>query len=332
MVYFPILATEKGLNVIDIFTDSALNFCADGRTLRFADHVFLLDEDGTVLASRAALPHPACGEPFFASFPLRVGEGRILQTALQTSDARTRLMQSKHGSLLAVCAPFGAVRLFFAVVPEGTLARALGGICAADEVPARFVISPACLAESVAADADPVTVRSYLYHWNVAFFLRPPAQQPYDMVAGERVLRTSLLEMAALFGCMVRYDGTGLGLLPLAAPVDMAALRAFAAVACLCARRAARTREVLFTVSRERIYGALLHALITPRDDAEPFAELRRVATVFAYRGVPLRAVRLSEGTWQFSIPFCRARVEAQGVKSFTAPPMPILPEFFDDN
>ena len=302
-----------------LYPDTALSIGGriDTAHARYCDHIYLIDEAGVVLGARAALPHPARGENLFDCFAVPTGERVLLKKHLSRYGDELYLLASPKTPLLVLPAPFAGTRTLLVSVPDAALLPKVRGIGAYAELFAGFLVSsPTLSAEKhVKSEENFAAIQEWIFPCRDAFL--PKAPRDADVFLARTVLCARATRLAALLGCNLAYDASGIGY----ASVQNATyslLEGCLAALFLFARRAAADRSLALFVERGELASPTLHAVLTLADENDPLTELLPAKQSADSKGLHLDAYfsTVREKELHVSFTYCTPPLEQQELRT----------------
>ena len=284
---------------------------------RYIDHIYLVDESGVVLGSRAALPHPAKGENLFDCFSVPAGERMLLQKHLSRYSEALYLMASKSVPLLVLPAPFAGTRTLLVSVPDTAILSRVRAVGAYADLFADFLVcSPTLLAQRhTKSEEDYAAIQKWIFPCRDAFL--PKAPRDTDVYQARTLLCARVTRLAELLGCSVEYDASGIGY----ASVQNAVYSFLEGCLCalfLFARRAAADRSLSLFVERGELSSPTLHAVLTLTDENDPLTELLLAKHAAENKRLHLDAYLSStrEKELHISFTYCMPPIEQQELRT----------------
>ncbi len=284
---------------------------------RYRDHIYLVDEAGIVLGSRAALPHPTVGENLFDILSVPSGERVLLQKHLSRYKEELYLLASPKAPLLVLPSPFAGTRTLLVSVPDTAILPRLHGIGAyADLFEGFLICSPTLLAEKhIKSEENYATIQEWILPCRDAFL--PKAPRDTDVYLARTLLCARVTRLAELCGCTLQYDASGIGY----ASVQNASysmLEGCLAALFLFARRAAADRSLALFVERGELASPTLHAVLTLDNKNDPLTELLPAKQSADSKGLHLDAYLSStkEKELHISFTYCTRPIEQQELRT----------------
>ena len=156
---------------------------------------------------------------------------------------------------------------------------------------------------------------AYLTTLVAPFFCGAKKEISSQEMATEISLRTA--RCAALCGCFVEYDLTGMpfGMVP---PPDTHALLAFLVSVCLFSRRVAKNHGFSLFVDKQGTEGLVINAIVEPAVRVETMPEFAVLSTTAQRKGALFAITSLPGQTKKLYIrqSLCRKELSLQGVKN----------------
>lgn len=294
---------------------------ADGREDHFAESIYLLDQDYTVVGLREATepdaPTPTIGDRFFDRFKASPEERAMLKRMMASISDDSLLIRAGGRPVLMLCQFFAHTHLLVAIVPEGEIRTCLEAPGAfADVLEALHVqLSAESRVLGEALDGDRYALLSgWIGRVHPRLFLEKYQSDRFD--AEVTAVATRLSQLALLCGCRIDYDLTGFGYAPLRTDSFELLIGASLAVL-LMAHRVGHERAVL--IKGERLFsdGPVLHVLLHCDAPVDTLCEIEGLRREAAARD-GLFEVYQHENDYfslhlQFS--FCSKELSAQDIK-----------------
>ena len=302
-----------------LYPDTALPIGGkiDTAHAHYCDHIYLVDDMGTVLGARAALPHPTTGENLFDYFSVPTGERTLMQKHLSRYGEELYLLASPKAPLLVLPAPFAGTRTMLISVPDAAILPQVQTVGAYADLFADFLAcSPTLLAKKhTKSEADYAAVQEWILPCRDAFL--PKAPRDTDVYLARTLLCARVTRLATLLGCTVEYDASGIGY----ASVQNASyslLEGCLAALFLFARRAAVDRSLALFVERGELASPTLHAVLTLVDEDDPLTELLPARQSASSKGLHLDAYLSStkEKELHISFTYCTPPLEQQELRT----------------
>lgn len=287
---------------------------------RFADDLYLLREDGEILASRASGKAEVRGN-FFDAYPLKEESAAELEKLLGSFDAKVGVFRSGDTPIVFVTAFFSAMRCFLALVPiEKDLSAALSASGSYEDTEGRFYASHVLRkAEKSMTGSRFRLLSQYFDEYLKSMTLPSSDMREPPIYAG--TVKAAIERIAEMCGCgvAVKLDG-----IPSFRREGFASSRLFGIgyLLALCARRTAKDRSFVFTVEER---GARLTAVASFQvlDAAIIMLYELRAAREITTRYEAAFDVTSEDGVVTVCWNVYQEQFEKQGVKQ---------PELFDDS
>lgn len=294
---------------------------ADGRSDRFEESIYLLDEDLTVVGLREAdapdAKAPRIGDLFFTRFPASCEELGALDRMKASISEDSLLMRAGGRPVLILFQFFARTRLLVAVVPQGDVKSCLEAPAAFADVLEAWHVQ---LSGESRVSGEPLDEQSYalLSKWiariHLPLFLEKHESGNFDTEVATVAARLS--HMAVLCGCRLDYDLTGFGYEPFDT-TDLDLLTGTAFCVFLLAHRITKDRAVALEGSRHAHEGPILHAHLACDTVECALPEIEQLQSkaperddLFAVLWNPKSVLPL-----QLEFSFCNKEISAQNVK-----------------
>lgn len=251
----------------------------------FDESVFLLDENGTVIAARQKEPLLKIGDSFWRAMHVLREERQEVEGVLRSLSLQSLLFMAGDRPAVAWCYFYARTRLLAVFLPEGDIRRCLSAPAAyADVFAARhLLLSRGALARYLPQD-------ELLYHptdlWlrdlERPLFDLPTLERPIYGDEGKPLIEASPLvellnwrisALAALIGVSMDANWQGIGFAPLPFP-DLAWITACLLVLFLAVRRAATDAAVRLRAVKEGADGPVIEASFSLLDPQASLPEL----------------------------------------------------------
>ena len=247
--------------------------------------IFLLNENGTVIAAHQSEPLLKEGDSFWRALHVPREEQREVERVLAEHAPHSFLFLAGNRPAVAYCYFFARTRLFAIFLPEGDVRDCLSAPAAyADVFAARhLLLSRGALARYL--PQDELLFRSadlWLRDLERPLFDLPMLERPVYREDGTPLMEaTSLTDLltwrvsalAALLGVTVDADWMGVGFFALPYP-DLAWITASLFTLFLTVRRAANSAAVTLRAVNEGADGPVIEARFTRHDPQDPLPEL----------------------------------------------------------
>ncbi len=305
--------------MIKEFTVGEGAFPVDGEFIpegTLQDNLYLVNENGTVLASREARPLAVVGTDPFAELGTDLAERRALFRTLAVGADTMYLMQCGPLPLLVMRYLWRGNRTLLCAVPPLPLAKALrtpaayGGVL----LPRELDLSP--LSASRTTPPDEEVFRAALEWLSPCRFLRAASEEsvarPTDLMP---FLKSRTLALARMCGVHALYYYSGIGY---ATVINVSHPRLVASLAAaMLAMRGAREQTAHFSIERKGDGDPTLTVTFYPEGDLRGIEHLVRGDE---HGQNALFENPASRGLYHLRLGFCTPPREATGLRAFDVP------------
>lgn len=293
----------------------------------FEDHLFLLDERGTVLAARSELKSPVRGESFFGAFPAKASEKHELFRFLAEFGDIPLFLRCTGKTVLFLTLFYAETGFVAALVPRSPLAvytDSPAGL--ADSFPGVYFTEGVQKRSLPPSEQQYRVIRDYLARCGRVEI--PPLED--DMIhAFYNAVAAQIDTVARLTGCTIVYNLAGLGIRMSKNP----ALGRFVGILyllALIAIRATDNHSLTLTAEPIDLEAPLFVVSMELSDPDDPLPELKRfgyLATSFGFYADYYREGRHYETRWSVGhLNLSRQGLKHPSVYPTPAPSYPIYP------